>query len=30
MYIPSLTDEGIVTTPYIEGFPYKQQMKSER
>ena len=28
--IPSLTENGKVTTPYAPGFPYKQQMKSDR
>jgi len=28
--IPSLTENGRVTTPYAPGFPYKQQMKSDR
>lgn len=28
--IPSLTEKGRVTTPYAPGFPYKQQMKSDK
>jgi translation initiation factor RLI1 len=30
MLIPSLTPNGMVTTPYAPGFPYKQQMKSDK
>nr|GMD76100.1 hypothetical protein RHOSPDRAFT_17883 [Ipomoea batatas]GMD77956.1 hypothetical protein RHOSPDRAFT_17883 [Ipomoea batatas] len=30
MLIPSLTENGRVTTPYAPGFPYRQQMKSDR
>ncbi|KWU44390.1 hypothetical protein RHOSPDRAFT_17883 [Rhodotorula sp. JG-1b] len=30
MLIPSRTENGIVTTPYIDGMPYRQQIKSDR
>lgn len=30
MFMPSRTEKGMVTTPYTEGTPYKQQTKSER
>ncbi|KXS17199.1 hypothetical protein M427DRAFT_97187, partial [Gonapodya prolifera JEL478] len=30
MLMPSRTEKGMVTTPYAEGTPYRQQMKSDR
>ena len=30
MLIPSRTENSIVTTPYIDGMPYRQQIKSDR
>ena len=30
LIVPSLTENGIVTTPYTPGVPYKQHMKSDK